>query len=173
MTTKIPVDPKMVYQSKSLIGFTVAVVSFVISSLSQQPWLDPKIADPLGKAGTVCGLLLGLVGGIDRPEVFFRKGRMREALEAASKELTVPEAAQTAQQALGVVLAPAEERLNKVVELLVDTQERLGRVEDGLRPTPTPVIERETLELDASGVPDFSSSVTDTNDGVFNPMEVI
>jgi hypothetical protein len=167
MTAKIPVDAKMVYQSKTLIGFTVAVVCFVITSLSQQPWLDPKIADPLGKAGTVCGLLLGLVGGIDRPEIFFRKGKMREALEAASKELTVPEAAQTAQQALGVVLAPAEERLNKVVELLVDTQERLERVEAWERPNKVAVDERESLELDASGVPDFSSSVTDTNDGVF------
>jgi hypothetical protein len=179
-SSKIPVDPKLVYQSKTLIGFSIAVTGFVLSSLSQQPWLDQKIADPLGKVGTACGLLLTFVGGIDRPEVFFRKSKMEEAVMQISKKLTVSEANDTAKQALGVLLAPAEQRLEKAVELMVDTQKRLGQVEhslEGLRPNrlmePAGGESEGSMQFPAPDLEDFSPDVSSTNDGTFNPMEVI
>jgi hypothetical protein len=135
--------------------------------------LPPNIA----KIITPIGIAVTFIGNIDRPEVFFRRGKLQEAAAAATKELTIDEAVATGQQMVQAVLAPAEERNQQFLQLAIDTQKRLtaqdetlARIEEGLRPNRVAVDE---LELDASGVPDFSSSVTDTNDGVFNPEEAI
>jgi hypothetical protein len=160
MTNKIPVNPKLIYASKSFWGVVIAASGAILGSLGEQPWLPPNIA----KIITPIGIAVTFIGNVDRPEIFFRRVKLQEAAAAATKELTIDEAVTTGQQMVQAVLAPAEERNQMFVQLAVDMQQRLtaqdealARIEEGLRPN----------RLDeAPGLDSFEVDVTTSSDGV-------
>lgn len=191
---KIAVTPKLVYQSKGVIGITIAVVGAVLQTLGQQPWFDPNIAKLL----TPAGLALAWIGQVDRPELFFRKGKMQEAILGATKELTLEEGIKTLQQTVEALTAPDGERPGKLIQLAVDTQERFTRQDEQLArqdealariesaatanqfprfdypdKTDLPRDPRQQAQMEAPPLQGWESDVSQSSDGVINPGDVI
>lgn len=141
MTAKIEVPIKPAVKSFGFMGSAIAAGSTVFLGLQVALQTPGGLAAFCGnlqdKYGPIALLVIGiggsLFGNIRRPDVFLRPGKLREATQeaanAAMKELTIAEMAQTAQQGFEAVTAPPDERIDKLVNLAVDLQERMSRME--------------------------------------------
>lgn len=120
---KIPVTPKLIYTSKSFLGAAITAISILASSLGQQSWIDPGLAKALSGIGQVCGVALTIIGSVDRPELFFRPGKLQEAVQGVAKELTLEEAVQSGLQFKKALENPSD--IGGWAQFATDTQQRL------------------------------------------------
>lgn len=189
---QIFVRPKLIYESKGAMGAAGAIISLSLGILSQQPWVPPDIAKVLAHGNTaalICGVV-SFVGGVDRKDLFFRPSELRKAAEQAANNLTLTEVAETIEQGLKVIQAPAAEKPGLAVDLLFRTQERLAAQDQVLAEIKSVVTahqvppladypdrtdlpsdprlraQREAPQMAAPPIPGFEADVLQSSDGV-------